>query len=593
MATFEQLVGDYLEGALDVHGKAELADLLEADEEKRELFVDLYRNERLLVAKLGTAAADEFADGILSELHEDENHMIDSVMADVRRYPRMPRRATSRELRGPASTYQRRPEAGYPARVGVAGWGAKRWLAAAAVLLVAVGASLLVPLSRLATGVTPIAQLATTGGVTVHRGSETLAGKDGMSLAPGDSVAVAETGDAQIWYPDGTRLDIDHNSRITLRANRRPAERGGRVWAWLARRTRGRTDAGRPYVKHVDVVRGALLAQVVRQPADRRMSFSSPQAEALVLGTRFTMGVLNAETRIQVIRGKVLVSSKATGESYTLSDGYRAVVGERMVVSARPRIGRDRSGRATRGLQALYTFTESAGPVVHDLAKTGAPLDLYIKNVNAVVWLPDGGLRLRDPTILMSRGPATRLYDAFQKSNALSVEAWVRPRPAEQGGPARIVTFSRHQLFCNFLLGMDTLGQTGPVYMARLLSTEWNRPERCRGVGAGGRVRPVRTHLVFTRDATGQVRLYVDGADRLAGIVQYAGGNTLIPGRPAIGGTLENWDRELRLSLGDQPDGGARPWLGDFFLVAFYDRALAPEEVRGNFQAGVSVSSKL
>ena len=58
------------------------------------------------------------------------------------------------------------------------------------------------------------------------------------------------------------------------------------------------------------------------------------------------------------------------------------------------------------------------------------------------------------------------------------------------------------------------------------------------------------------------------------------------PWRRKVTGETKHWDNKLRLSLANEVSGD-RPWLGDLFLVAIYDRALSPTDVQRNFDAGV------
>ena len=46
-----------------------------------------------------------------------------------------------------------------------------------------------------------------------------------------------------------------------------------------------------------------------------------------------------------------------------------------------------------------------------------------------------------------------------------------------------------------------------------------------------------------------------------------------------------NWDRTLRIRLGNETTL-SRPWRGEFFGVALYERALSPDELRTNLSAG-------
>jgi VanZ family protein len=54
---------------------------------------------------------------------------------------------------------------------------------------------------------------------------------------------------------------------------------------------------------------------------------------------------------------------------------------------------------------------------------------------------------------------------------------------------------------------------------------------------------------------------------------------------------LRNWNETYRLFLGNEGTLD-RPWSGRLYLVAVYDRALSPEEVRANFSAGYLAGSR-
>ena len=83
------------------------------------------------------------------------------------------------------------------------------------------------------------------------------------------------------------------------------------------------------------------------------------------------------------------------------------------------------------------------------------------------------------------------------------------------------------------------------------------------------------THVVYTRDATGQATLYIDGVAVRSGQIE---------------GTLDNWDPAYRLLVANEASGD-RPWLGELYLAAIYDRALSESEVVQNYAAGPQTSA--
>jgi len=78
------------------------------------------------------------------------------------------------------------------------------------------------------------------------------------------------------------------------------------------------------------------------------------------------------------------------------------------------------------------------------------------------------------------------------------------------------------------------------------------------------------SHLVYTRDAVGNAKLYVNNVEWASGIAS---------------GDLSNWDNGYAFALANELTGN-RPWLGTFYLVAIFNRALSQAEVEQNFSAG-------
>jgi hypothetical protein len=82
-------------------------------------------------------------------------------------------------------------------------------------------------------------------------------------------------------------------------------------------------------------------------------------------------------------------------------------------------------------------------------------------------------------------------------------------------------------------------------------------------------------HIVHTYDGTTE-RLYIDGVER--------------PETVALSGDYSNWDTTDLFSIGNEA-GSDRPFHGEVYLVAVYDRALSAAEVRQNFDAGKTAST--
>ncbi len=243
-------------------------------------------------------------------------------------------------------------------------------------------------------------------------------------------------------------------------------------------------------------------------------------------------------------------------------------------LSARTTIPIDVSATLTRvtdGLLALYEFEEGSGSIVGDSSQVGSPYDLTASDPAALRW-GDGSLSVDSPTLLGSVEPATKVSETVSQSNAVTVEAWVTPADAVQAGPARVVSLSADVSFRNVTLGQgDPEGLGGDHWTARLRSTattENGLPSLSTpaATAQGGRL----THVVFTRSASGEAKLFLDGVTVATG---------------TVGGDLSNWDRSFPLLLANETSGD-RPWLGTFHLVAVYGKALSPTEVDRNHRVG-------
>lgn len=220
--------------------------------------------------------------------------------------------------------------------------------------------------------------------------------------------------------------------------------------------------------------------------------------------------------------------------------------------------------RIVEGLRVLYDFQEGEGKTVHDRSGFGEPLDLTIDDMKRVKW-GSGSLIVNSATTISSSSPATKIIDSARKTNALTIEAWIRPANANQTGPARIASISTSPTQRNV-----TLGQDGNRYDIRLRTTERDNNGLPSISTSESSVSLRPSHVVFTRDRGGRASIYIDGK-RVSHAVS--------------GGQFRNWDMGHELILGNEATGD-RPWLGQLYLVAIYSRALTVNEVEKNFAAG-------
>lgn len=232
--------------------------------------------------------------------------------------------------------------------------------------------------------------------------------------------------------------------------------------------------------------------------------------------------------------------------------------------------------RVSEGLAALYTFDENSGTTVGDSSGVGAPLNLSVRNRSNTAWV-EGGLRLGGVSRLLSSGPASKIIDAAQASDEVTVEAWITPNSFDRAGKldaqfsARIATISSSSTRRNLSLLHGVFDTNQPSVASARIRTDPRYLDGGRAlISPDSSLQDRLTHVVFTRSADGTTRLFIDGA-------QVAQGS-----RP---GSLSSWNDSYRLALGGEVTGG-RYWRGTYYLAAFYGRALSAGEVAQNFEAG-------
>ena len=224
----------------------------------------------------------------------------------------------------------------------------------------------------------------------------------------------------------------------------------------------------------------------------------------------------------------------------------------------------NRSFRVRNGLQVLYDFASSSGPLVQDRSGVGQPINLRISDPTSV-RRSEGALEVRGKTAIRSDKPAKKLIDAVRHSGSLTIEAWIQPANTSQDGPARIVSLSKSSNERNF-----TLGQDKDKFEVRLRTTRTSTNGIPSVASPAKSLNTKLTHVVYTHDRGGQTRIFLNGKSIIA---------------KNVGGLPSNWNGSFQLGLANEMTND-RPWLGTFSLVAIYNRSLSPGEVGQNFKAG-------
>ena len=151
-------------------------------------------------------------------------------------------------------------------------------------------------------------------GLILERAGRQIAATPGLGLQPGDVLRTPKDVTAVIGYaPEPTRIKLLPGTELTLTALSR-----GKVFA---------------------LGEGKLEATVARQSPFRPMLLKTPQAEARVIGTRFTLTVTTNSIRLEVIEGKVRFTRVSDSSFVKVSTGHYAVVASDCELAALPFTG--------------------------------------------------------------------------------------------------------------------------------------------------------------------------------------------------------------------------------------------------------------
>jgi hypothetical protein len=192
------------------------------------------------------------------------------------------------------------------------------------------------------------------------------------------------------------------------------------------------------------------------------------------------------------------------GRIYRVAIYTRALSGPEIVHHYQLGFSTDTTDRLVKdGLVALYIFAEGEGDTIHDVSNVGAPLDLEVAPRSHLRWLNvSNGCEIMQSAIIQSRGPATKLAEAFRGGDELTVEIWIEPGDLAQRNIARIVAFaSPGRGGLNFMFAQK--GAEVRFWLRTLLSGRDVGPEI------------LKAREGFTRQPSHFVATYAQGIERL------------------------------------------------------------------------------
>jgi hypothetical protein len=211
-----------------------------------------------------------------------------------------------------------------------------------------------------------------------------------------------------------------------------------------------------------------------------------------------------------------------------------------------------------------YAFEEGSGNIIGDSVWQNSEENLNINSPSTINWI-DHGLDLYSASSITTSSAISKIYDNCIISNEISVETWLEPMSVDQNGPARIITYSENGTNRNF-----TIGQELDRYVVRLRTTESNDNGFPEFYSDSNSVVDQLTHIVFTRTSSGKAIIYIDGVKNNEGYLP---------------GSFSNWVDDYLLAIGNEIMD-QRPWLGTFYHLNIYSRALDSLEVVHNYHIG-------
>jgi hypothetical protein len=189
---------------------------------------------------------------------------------------------------------------------------------------------------------------------------------------------------------------------------------------------------------------------------------------------------------------------------------------------------------------------------------------------NNVKWIYGvNGVGFTEPGVIRSGSSAKEFGAALMHGKGITMEVWLQPSDIGQSGPSRILSYSFDPWLRNF-----TLGQEGRKLVLRLRTTKTNLDGSNPELHVDNILLPNEICQIMISYNFEQTYVYKNGVLKL---------QILSPG-----GNFDNWDLSYPLLIGNENTGN-RPWRGSVYLVAFYNRCLAAEEIERNYKAGSSI----
>ena len=389
-----------------------------------------------------------------------------------------------------------------------------------------------------------IAELSEVSGMAyIYRGDVGTVAALGMPILPGDEIRVPEEAKVSLKFRDQSEITLAANSRVRFQP-------GQNHWPGLV---------ANALAREVSILEGVLEANIEPQPADRAMSFHTPDFQAKVIGTQLILTVKDNQSRLEVLEGLVEVQSNRPGDvPLEIPAGYQ--------VMADPKELRTSPGEWPISKEGLV-FLLSPQASVSRTANQGVQLFAEGPSQSPSILRPRkeaqfeaGQMVFHGGAFLVEDSTASSLLAGCQSTNELSLELTFQTDNLSQTGPATWITCSTNPDDGNF-----ALTQEGNVCIFRLLTSSAEQSETFHEIPLFEIPDDLPHHVVVTY-SPGELHCYLDGQPiELTANVQ---------------GTFAAWKPQHFL-FGDEWTGG-REWQGQMTGVAVYHRKLSAQEATRN-----------
>jgi Concanavalin A-like lectin/glucanases superfamily len=217
--------------------------------------------------------------------------------------------------------------------------------------------------------------------------------------------------------------------------------------------------------------------------------------------------------------------------------------------------------------QTCGTSITGACSVAYDTSGVDPAMDLTLSG--NVQWFGGWGLNFSGGKAQASTAASSKLKRLITATGEYSIEAWVTPGNVVQED-MRIVSYSAGVTQRNFNLGQTMYNYD---FFNRSDKSDANGNPQLSTPDAAEVLQATLQHVVATFDPVEGRKIYVNGV-------------LVAQLDPAPGGLLNDWDDTYAFVLGNEVSG-TKMWSGVIRLAAIYNRALTPEQIKQNFEAGV------